>query len=252
MLLSRIWRDWRSALALVKPETVIGWYRKRFSCSGPGRIGGGIRAALAFRASFAIWVAWHSNPATATKNQTERHLEMDVLTTASADSLSCEGCLRHRLGKPQQRCRLPLRASIERLLCGDPWSRPTCHFELHRARQPLRWPMAAEFGQPGNFHPTLQISLSPRGTGRRSKTSLSTTIYRADVGQPKAALYAPGRGILACASMTVIGSFTFRQITPLISTKVPECDVPTFHGESHRGFAEYQVGSGGRRTELQA
>lgn len=124
--------------------------------------------------------------------------------------------------------------------------------ELHRARQPLRWPMVAEFGQPGNFHPTLQISLSPHGTGRRSKTSLSTTIYRADVGQPKAALYAPGRGILACASMTVIGSFTFRQITTLISTKVPECDVPTFHGESHRGFAEYQVGSGGRRTELQA
>jgi hypothetical protein len=30
VLLSRIWKDWRSALAIVKPETVIGWYRKGF------------------------------------------------------------------------------------------------------------------------------------------------------------------------------------------------------------------------------
>jgi hypothetical protein len=28
--------------------------------------------------------------------------------------------------------------------------------------------MAAEFGQPGNFHTTLKISLSTYGTGRRS------------------------------------------------------------------------------------
>jgi putative transposase len=28
--LSRIWRDWRSALAIVKPETVIAWHGKGF------------------------------------------------------------------------------------------------------------------------------------------------------------------------------------------------------------------------------
>jgi putative transposase len=28
--LSRLWRDWRSALAIVKPETVIAWHRKGF------------------------------------------------------------------------------------------------------------------------------------------------------------------------------------------------------------------------------
>ena len=28
--LSRIWRDWRSALVIVKPETLIGWHRKGF------------------------------------------------------------------------------------------------------------------------------------------------------------------------------------------------------------------------------
>jgi hypothetical protein len=28
--LSRVWADWRSALMIVKPETVIAWYRKGF------------------------------------------------------------------------------------------------------------------------------------------------------------------------------------------------------------------------------
>jgi putative transposase len=30
VLLSRIWRDWRSALAIVKPETVLAWHRAGF------------------------------------------------------------------------------------------------------------------------------------------------------------------------------------------------------------------------------
>ena len=29
-LLSRLWRDWRSALAIVKPETVMAWHRAGF------------------------------------------------------------------------------------------------------------------------------------------------------------------------------------------------------------------------------
>lgn len=28
--LSRIWRDWRSALAIVRPETVVAWHRTGF------------------------------------------------------------------------------------------------------------------------------------------------------------------------------------------------------------------------------
>jgi putative transposase len=28
--LSRVWPDWKSALILVKPETVIKWHRQRF------------------------------------------------------------------------------------------------------------------------------------------------------------------------------------------------------------------------------
>jgi putative transposase len=30
ILLSRLWKNWRSALAIVQPETVIRWYRKGF------------------------------------------------------------------------------------------------------------------------------------------------------------------------------------------------------------------------------
>jgi putative transposase len=28
--LSRVWPDWRSALVIVKPETVVAWHRKAF------------------------------------------------------------------------------------------------------------------------------------------------------------------------------------------------------------------------------
>jgi hypothetical protein len=28
--LSRIWSDWRAALAIVQPDTVIAWHRKSF------------------------------------------------------------------------------------------------------------------------------------------------------------------------------------------------------------------------------
>src|SRR5258708_16870229 len=28
--LSRLWNDWRSALLIVKPETVVAWHRRRF------------------------------------------------------------------------------------------------------------------------------------------------------------------------------------------------------------------------------
>jgi putative transposase len=30
IFLSRFWRDWRSALAIIKPETVVAWHRAGF------------------------------------------------------------------------------------------------------------------------------------------------------------------------------------------------------------------------------
>jgi len=35
--LSHAWGGWRSAVHIVKPETVIAWHRRGFASSGPGR-----------------------------------------------------------------------------------------------------------------------------------------------------------------------------------------------------------------------
>jgi putative transposase len=44
VVLSHLWRDWRSILVIVKPETVIKWHRQGFKCywrwkSRAGRVG---------------------------------------------------------------------------------------------------------------------------------------------------------------------------------------------------------------------
>ena len=38
--LSHIWSDWRSALAIVQPETVLAWHPRAFVSSGHRRFGG--------------------------------------------------------------------------------------------------------------------------------------------------------------------------------------------------------------------
>jgi putative transposase len=35
--LSRVWNEWRSAVVIVKPETVLAWHRRGFRSSGPGK-----------------------------------------------------------------------------------------------------------------------------------------------------------------------------------------------------------------------
>jgi hypothetical protein len=49
--LPRLWRDWRSALAIVKPETVIAGIVPAFACSGPRRCGMANRDDLSFPVS---------------------------------------------------------------------------------------------------------------------------------------------------------------------------------------------------------
>ena len=53
--LSRLWRDWRSALAIVKPETVLAWHRAGFrrywgckshSLGGRPPVDAGLRALI--------------------------------------------------------------------------------------------------------------------------------------------------------------------------------------------------------------
>jgi putative transposase len=40
--LSRLWRDWRSALAIVKPETVVAWHRSGFRLFWTWKVRGGL------------------------------------------------------------------------------------------------------------------------------------------------------------------------------------------------------------------
>src|SRR6516162_6484955 len=40
--LSRLWRDWRSALAIVKPETVLAWHRAGFRLFWTWKVRGGL------------------------------------------------------------------------------------------------------------------------------------------------------------------------------------------------------------------
>ena len=47
VMLSRAWVQWRSALVIVKPETVIAWQRKGFDCIGVGKVGQGSPVDLA-------------------------------------------------------------------------------------------------------------------------------------------------------------------------------------------------------------
>jgi hypothetical protein len=46
VMLSRLWAQWRTALVIVKPETVIAWQRKGFACIGVGVVGQGSRVDL--------------------------------------------------------------------------------------------------------------------------------------------------------------------------------------------------------------
>jgi hypothetical protein len=52
--LSRIWCSWRSALLIVKAETVIAWHRQGFRRIGLGRFVMVIQADAAFRRKRAI------------------------------------------------------------------------------------------------------------------------------------------------------------------------------------------------------
>ncbi|MDQ3417404.1 MAG: hypothetical protein M3541_01220 [Acidobacteriota bacterium] len=36
--LSRVWSEWRVALVIVQPETVVAWRRRGSACSGRGRV----------------------------------------------------------------------------------------------------------------------------------------------------------------------------------------------------------------------
>ena len=54
VVLSRVWSDWRCALAVVQPDTVMAWHRKGFRLFWTWKVRRGHRAALLSRATSAI------------------------------------------------------------------------------------------------------------------------------------------------------------------------------------------------------
>lgn len=54
LFLSRVWSEWRSALAIVQAETVIAWIVPAFASSGPRRCGVANRDDLLFPVTFEI------------------------------------------------------------------------------------------------------------------------------------------------------------------------------------------------------
>jgi hypothetical protein len=52
--LRRVWADWKSALLIVKPETVIAWHRKAFVSIGLGKFGAGSPGGPPCRRRFVI------------------------------------------------------------------------------------------------------------------------------------------------------------------------------------------------------
>ena len=64
VVLSHLWRDWRSILVIVKPETVIKWHRQGFNCywrwkSRAGRVG---RPRIDLEIRNLIRLMSHENP----------------------------------------------------------------------------------------------------------------------------------------------------------------------------------------------
>ena len=55
MLLAKAWRDWRTALIVVHPDTVVRWHRQWFRRQWTRRLGGPVPAVRVQTQPFAHW-----------------------------------------------------------------------------------------------------------------------------------------------------------------------------------------------------
>jgi hypothetical protein len=63
VVLARLWTGWLAAVVIVKPETVIAWHRRGFSCGGLGGAGAGIdRPIVATEVGTLIRTMAQANP----------------------------------------------------------------------------------------------------------------------------------------------------------------------------------------------
>jgi hypothetical protein len=127
VLLSRIWRDWRSALAIVKPETVLAWHRAGFRL-------------------FWTWKVRHGQPGRPVISREVRDLIRKMCRENpgwGAPRIHGEARHRHRREQRQQVYGAPAKAAVSDLAHVPGESRPAVglHRFLHRAHYPFPNPL---------------------------------------------------------------------------------------------------------------
>jgi hypothetical protein len=200
--LSRIWRDWRSTLAIVKPETVVAWHRMGFRLFWTWKVQHGLsgRPVISREVRDLIRKMCRENP---TWGAPRIHGELLKLGINIGESSVTKYMLRCRK-PPSQIWRTFLDNHLSQLVSIDFFTVPTIRFQVlyvflvlaHDRRRVLhfnvtRHPTAEWTGQQlreafpfSNSHATcceIAMRFSARASGNRSETWVSKRCSRAHV-----------------------------------------------------------------------
>ena len=126
--LSHIWSDWRSALAIVQPETVLAWHRKGFGLFWAGKIRRGRpgRPTLAHEVRDLIRRMCRENP---TWGAPRIHGELLKLGIDIGETSVSKYMVRSRK-PPSQTWRTFLENHVQQLVSIDFFTVPTLRFQV--------------------------------------------------------------------------------------------------------------------------
>jgi hypothetical protein len=127
-VLSRLWKDWRSALVIVKPETVIAWHRKGFRLFWTWKVRRGRRGrpAVAREVRDLIRRMSRENPLWGAPHIHGELLKLGI----EIGETSVGKYLVRRRKPPSQTWRTFLRNHIKTLVSVDFFTVPTIRFEI--------------------------------------------------------------------------------------------------------------------------
>jgi transposase InsO family protein len=128
VVLSRVWSDWRSALAVVQPDTVIAWHRKGFRLFWTWKVGQGQpgRPAISREARDLIRQMSRENPLWGAPHI---HGELLKLGIAISETSVAKYMARHRK-PPSQTWRTFLDNHVKTLVSVDFFTVPTIRFQV--------------------------------------------------------------------------------------------------------------------------
>src|SRR5271169_1455989 len=162
--LSRVWADWRSALRIVKPETVIAWHRKGFRLywSWKSRVRQG-RPSVSVDVRELIRRMSAANPRWGAPRI---HGELGKLGIKVSETTVAKYMVRHRI-PPSQTWRAFLTNHMKELVSADFFVVPTATFRLlfvfvilsHDRRRPVHFAVTGL--RPRNGQPSSSCRPSP-------------------------------------------------------------------------------------------